>query len=364
MVPFGVRRPRRGAPDGAPWPAAKGHRAGHQSAHHRSRHLENRPRILIPYFGSLPEWFPLFAFTAGRQSGFEWRIYTDDVPTYALPENVRCFETSLESYRAKVSDRLGLADLDFQPYKLCDFKPFLGHVHRDELEGADYWGFGDLDLLVGDLGRFYGPPMAKGALLISSHEDQIGGHLCLLRNDEAVHRRIFEIRDWERELRKPEHKAVDEYHLTEVFYPLRQRIGWWHAERFYRYGRRLKLISGVNRGRFCEELFTTPLSDIPWTDGSLYWDHPLEWTWRDGHIRASGRGLEVPYLHFMNYKSQKWLAYNVRNAMAEGSWQPTELPEGCEDPTVPPWAGLDRLVTGDMSDPSTITVSPRGIETT
>lgn len=40
------------------------------------------------------------------------------------------------------------------PYALVEFKPVLGHVFRQYLEGYTHWGYSDLDIIFGDLNRW------------------------------------------------------------------------------------------------------------------------------------------------------------------------------------------------------------------
>ena len=72
---------------------------------------------------------------------------------------------------------------DFQitldrPYKLCEYKQAYGFILQDYIKGYDFWGFGDLDLVYGDLRSFFTEK-------VLSHKFLLGwGHLTLLHNDE------------------------------------------------------------------------------------------------------------------------------------------------------------------------------------
>ena len=41
------------------------------------------------------------------------------------------------------------------PYKLCDYKPAYGEIFAPELSGYDFWGYGDMDLVFGDLRAYF-----------------------------------------------------------------------------------------------------------------------------------------------------------------------------------------------------------------
>jgi len=75
-------------------------------------------------------------------------------PRQSAPPNLRFRSKSFADYCQLVSDRLGI---DFSPtraYKLCDIRPALGDIHPQEIEGYDYFGYGDIDVIYGNIRRF------------------------------------------------------------------------------------------------------------------------------------------------------------------------------------------------------------------
>jgi hypothetical protein len=54
------------------------------------------------------------------------------------------------------------------------------------------------------------------------------------------------------------------------------------------------------------EQYSTILTSTPWLDGSH--QHPTEWCWKNGSLTNKSDGnREFMYLHFMNFKSNKYL---------------------------------------------------------
>lgn len=53
--------------------------------------------------------------------------------------------------------RLTSTHLQLYPYCLVEFKPALGHIFADYLHDYTHWGYSDLDILFGDLGRWITP---------------------------------------------------------------------------------------------------------------------------------------------------------------------------------------------------------------
>ena len=66
-------------------------------------------------------------------------------------------------------------------YKLCDFKPTYGLLFEDYIKDADYWGFGDIDLIYGDLTKFFSD-IRETHRFISFREFWVSGSLFLVRN--------------------------------------------------------------------------------------------------------------------------------------------------------------------------------------
>lgn len=69
------------------------------------------------------------------------------------------------------------------PMKLCDLKPFYGIIHSEMLkdDGYEWWGFGDIDLVYGNLDSIIKLTTKKKYNLISTHIKCIAGHFTLIR---------------------------------------------------------------------------------------------------------------------------------------------------------------------------------------
>ena len=62
--------------------------------------------------------------------------------------------------------------------KLCEYKQAYGYILKDYIKGYDFWGYGDLDLVYGDIRHFLTDNVLTRQFLLG------WGHLTLLRNDE------------------------------------------------------------------------------------------------------------------------------------------------------------------------------------
>lgn len=71
----------------------------------------------------------------------------------------------------------------FDPYKLCDFRFAFGDIYRECAEGYDYWGFGDVDVIYGDLREFLqGDLLERDPIIFNA--SHVSGHFALVKNTE------------------------------------------------------------------------------------------------------------------------------------------------------------------------------------
>jgi hypothetical protein len=167
------------------------------------------------YFGPLPAWFGLWAASCARNPHIDFLVVTDQ-EAEGLPRNVRVLPETLDGVRARLERALGTGVALGRPYKLCDYKPFLGLAFSDELAGYDYWGFSDLDLVLGDLeGFFVGQEVTRYDKFLPL------GHLFLFRNTPEVNARVklpVHGRDlWREVVSSEENRAFDEFGINEIY---------------------------------------------------------------------------------------------------------------------------------------------------
>lgn len=271
--------------------------------------IEKKILVIIPYFGTLPEWFDLFLRTCGANREFHWLIPTDDDRHFSPPPNVTLRRETLHGFKRGVAETLNIKaeNLAWGPYKLCDLKPFYGLIFADDVAGYDYWGFGDLDLFYGRLRDFVNAEMLDRYRMITFHDDRVSGHFSLLRNCRAMNEACLGIPDWRGKVAFEKHIGIDEGDYSAAHFFVRRHFGWKKWQKHKQAYRKLMLHKIFDHGVYAEELFTTPLTDIPWHDGTLHWDQPLNWVWDNGRVYSKQDGHESPYIHFMNFKSSKWL---------------------------------------------------------
>ena len=110
-------------------------------------------KIINPYYGKWPVWFPMFLLACGHNPKFQFVIPTDcDIPN-KFPKNVQFIKSTLSDFEELASSTLNFPVSLSRPYKMCDFRPAFGLMYKDILRDADFWGHCDLDVIWGDIGK-------------------------------------------------------------------------------------------------------------------------------------------------------------------------------------------------------------------
>ncbi|MBN46578.1 MULTISPECIES: DUF6625 family protein [unclassified Methylophaga] len=289
--------------------------------------------IVIPYFGQWPEWFELYLESCSRNPGIHWLFYTDCGEPINQCSNVSYVPMTFEEYKRLVSDRLAIHFNPTSPYKLCDLKPALGFIHESDIKDYDFFAIGDIDIIYGQIRSFITDDLLRKYDVIGTHNRRLSGHFAIFRNTDKYRQAFRKIPDWQKLMEMDEHLGLDESKFSKLFvrhknHPLWLRKLW-------------SFSSPYQRRVLYKEQFSTVLSPIKWLDGSS--DHPQQWFWKDGHLTNDRDNREFMYLHFMNWKSNRWLPKNLRDAPAA-------------------WSSLDKLVQIDINQArqNGFQISPQG----
>jgi hypothetical protein len=156
--------------------------------------------MVMPHFGSWPRWLPVFLESCRWNENVDWLFYTDCEPPEDPPANVRFHRMSLGELRDLISAKLQVDAALTYPFKVCDFRPAFGVIFADDLRGYDFWGWGDTDVVLGDIRSIITNSMRARYDVISSRSGFLSGEFTLIRNtpdcnslfrESADHQRIF-----------------------------------------------------------------------------------------------------------------------------------------------------------------------------
>lgn len=138
--------------------------------------------FIVPYFtlgqGRLPDMFTLWLASCSNNPTVDWFLITDcETGLYDLPGNVKVIHSTFCDVRKREQSLFGFEISLNTPYKLCDYKPSYGEAFQDIIDGYDYWGFCDIDLLFGNIRKFL-----TGEILENNERILTHGHCSVFKN--------------------------------------------------------------------------------------------------------------------------------------------------------------------------------------
>ena len=176
--------------------------------------------IIVPYFGKWPVWMDLYLYSCGMNPCVDILFFTDCPIPSKIYSNTHFFPISFIDYKRRVSEALSI---DFNPgngYKLCDLKPFLGVIHAKEVSDYDFWGFGDIDLIFGNLSFLFNDLNLSKYDIITTQSIHMVGPLTIVRKISKYTTACFKIKNWKKKLTNNKNLWLDECDWNTIVNPL------------------------------------------------------------------------------------------------------------------------------------------------
>ena len=243
--------------------------------------------IITVYFGKLPNYISLWIKSVRLNSNIDFFLYTDDsIDTIELPDNLHVIKLTLPQMKNLADKALNMSVCLDRPYKCCDFKPVYGLIFKDDICSYDYWGHCDLDMIFGDLSRFF------NQYEINKYDRFLTlGHLSLFRNNDEVNNRYKangSFRDFNTVFTNSNSYAFDEFNgITSIYL----------ANRYSMFTKRIFADISPNHKRFTlSTLYSLDRTPRNYRIQTFIWDNGKVF-----HIYYIGRTLyseEYAYIHF------------------------------------------------------------------
>ena len=132
--------------------------------------------ILFPYFGCFPPQYRAWRASALSNMDIDFMFFTDQQVESA--HNIIVHNMNFTDFQKLVQNAFDFKIILDRPYKLCEYKQAYGYILQSYIKSYDFWGFGDLDLVYGDIRRFITDE-------VLNHKFILGwGHLTLISNDD------------------------------------------------------------------------------------------------------------------------------------------------------------------------------------
>lgn len=252
--------------------------------------MQKQISLIIPYFGVLPTYFPYFAESVSHSPSIDVLLFTDARIEHPVPSNIKVYPYTLSEFNRLASSALSIQVSVSSPFKVCDFRPTYGVLFHEYIRDYDFWAFGDLDLVYGDLAHFLTPLMREYDI-VSCRKGWISGSFCVLRNCVKVNSAYTSSATWQKALASPDYQHFDELggqFFAEAIKGTDLRQFNCKVDSFTHILRRLSQ-NGTLRCAF-EDLACEHLA---WGETLIY---------DKGHLFNSKDGCEVMYVHYVNMK--------------------------------------------------------------
>jgi hypothetical protein len=254
-----------------------------------------RTCLLLPFYGPLPPWFPLFLRSVERNPSVDLFLITNEELRTRVPSNVHVVRMSMSDIEDRVRRTLSPEFRLPFAYKLCDLKPYYGIVFDRLIEDYAFWGYCDIDLVFGRLTPLLSADRLAGTDVFSADAGPFVGTLALYRNHPEVNAIGTRIPDFVRQLNTAEYLSLDEKQMTALL----------EATPSLRWDRPRRLAES--------QLSLSDLGRMVGRTTGVEGD-PDEFFSSRGRtfVRASGHeAQEVLYLHFIGLKrSYHWSRYD------------------------------------------------------
>lgn len=237
--------------------------------------------IVSCYFGKFPVYFKLWLKSCSYNPTVDFLIYTDCDYSEELPSNVSIKKITLKEIKNRATEVVGFPVSLEKAYRLCDYKPLFGEIFKSDLKKYNFWGYCDLDIIIGNIRKYI-----TDDLLNKYDKINRWGHLSFLRNTEECNGRykLDSARYGYKEvLTHTRDFGFDEYDYTSIY----QKYGFPMfilPEQMYADIRaRYKRFCVGGKDDYKEQIFY-------WENGSVYrayWD-------KDGQLKKN----EYLYIHF------------------------------------------------------------------
>lgn len=170
---------------------------------------ESKVAVVCIQIGPWPPSIELFMKSCAWNPSIDWLVFSDHALPVEAPRNVLRIPATLEGLRKRFKERLGRAIALDLPYKLCDYRPMYGEIFAEELEGYDFWGQCDFDVVFGRIRE-----LLPAKVLGEFDKILVRGNFALYRNTaemNAMYRQVVPGVDWRKVVSTNKSRNFDEW---------------------------------------------------------------------------------------------------------------------------------------------------------
>lgn len=244
---------------------------------------EARVCFVIVFFGQWPRWIDYFLLSCQQNPQFHWRIFTDCPIDRELPANVIVSSIEQNEVERLIQERILPAFTLSSAYKLCDIKPAYGEIFAEHLRDYEFWGYTDLDIILGNLCDFFTPDILNRHDVLTACTHLVAGHCTILRNESRFNRLFRECEIYQQKFLLPDYRKFDEGDFSD-------HVKAEHAKQNLRFYER----------------------DIIREDAMIWWSGRPRFliSWSQGRLVDVFSFKEIAYFHFIHSKRREYFQFS------------------------------------------------------
>jgi hypothetical protein len=178
--------------------------------------------ILLSFFGKFPWYFNYFLHSCRYNPTVRFCIISDNRKISGVSKNISFVTITREQFQNLATEKLGFSTAPIQGYKICDFRPSLGYLFPELIKGYDFWGYGDIDIMYGNLRSFLTTELLDKYDIFSFRPEYLTGSFTIMRNAKKINTLFMQSRDYKTVLSQSEYFNFDECNF--IFSPLQDEI--------------------------------------------------------------------------------------------------------------------------------------------
>ena len=167
--------------------------------------------IIICWFGKFPWYYPYFIHSCGFNLTVDFKLITDNKSILiSLPSNVQLINYSFGGIKKYIKEKHKLEINIENAYKLCDFKPAYGFIFNNLIKNYDYWGYCDLDIILGNIRKIWDKSILLNYDFINVRHDYTTGCFALFKNNVFMNQLFMKSKDFVKVFQDSKHYCFDE----------------------------------------------------------------------------------------------------------------------------------------------------------
>ena len=156
--------------------------------------------LITVWMGELPDTYAMWLMSAKKNPTVDFFLISDRVEN-KVEKNIHFVHEEIGELKARFQALFSFPIKLNSAYKICDYKPVYGSAFPEIVEGYDYWGHVDLDIIFGDLRHFL-----TDEFLEQYEKVFDAGYFILYRNTKEVNER-YRVSECDENMAYPYRKA-------------------------------------------------------------------------------------------------------------------------------------------------------------